>query len=288
MLAATCKDISTIKYPVLVSPKLDGVRCIIKNGVALSRSLKPIPNRFVQKNIGNPIFNNLDGELIIGLPHSDTTYTTTVSGVMSRQLLTNFTYYVFDYIALHVCYIDRIRYLSQFKENRSGIVRWTQFMAHTEDDLLEFEDSYLQLGYEGVIIRDPRGMYKNGRSTLKEGGMLKLKRFVDSDAIITGFEPLYHNNNKSKTNELGQTDRSSHKANLTTDDSMLGALQVTDYHTGIEFNIGTGFTDDMRKDIWYNRERLFGSIVKYKYFPVGVKDKPRHPVFLGFRDQREM
>lgn len=31
MLATACEDISAIKYPVLASLKLDGIRCVIKN-----------------------------------------------------------------------------------------------------------------------------------------------------------------------------------------------------------------------------------------------------------------
>jgi len=53
LLAHTIEGTSTIKYPCIVSPKLDGIRCIIINGVAMSRSLKPIRNEYVQKCIGN-------------------------------------------------------------------------------------------------------------------------------------------------------------------------------------------------------------------------------------------
>ena len=53
-----------------------------------------------------------------------------------------------------------------------------------------------------------------------------------------------------------------------------------------EFQIGTGFDAEDRKELWqqYNSGELTGKTIKFKYFPVGVKSKPRHPVFLGFRD----
>lgn len=47
------------KYPVLVSPKLDGVRAIVKDGVLLSRSLKRIPNLHCQKLFARPEFEGL-------------------------------------------------------------------------------------------------------------------------------------------------------------------------------------------------------------------------------------
>jgi DNA ligase-1 len=52
--------------------------------------------------------------------------------------------------------------------------------------------------------------------------------------------------------------------------------------------VGTGFTADQRADFWSRREQLRGQLVKYKHFPHGVKDAPRHPVFLGFRDPEDM
>ena len=56
--------------------------------------------------------------------------------------------------------------------------------------------------------------------------------------------------------------------------------------TGVEFEIGTGFTAAEREALWLAPP--IGKIVKYKFFPVGVKDRPRHPVFLGFREAEDM
>jgi DNA ligase-1 len=36
------------------------------------------------------------------------------------------------------------------------------------------------------------------------------------------------------------------------------------------------------------RKKLLGKIVKYKYQEIGVLEKPRFPVFLGFRDKEDM
>jgi DNA ligase-1 len=71
---------------------------------------------------------------------------------------------------------------------------------------------------------------------------------------------------------------------------MLGNLIVRDLKTKVEFSIGTGFTNEMRIVLWANHKRGEGlkKIVKYKYFPSGGKDKPRFPVFVGFRDKRDM
>ena len=39
------------------------------------------------------------------------------------------------------------------------------------------EACFLQMGYEGVMIRDPHGYYKNGRSTTNEGTPSSPKAF---------------------------------------------------------------------------------------------------------------
>jgi DNA ligase-1 len=63
----------------------------------------------------------------------------------------------------------------------------------------------------------------------------------------------------------------------------LGALEVRDVKSGVEFCIGTGFTFADRNEIWKNQTRYSGQLVSYEYLPIGVKDKPRHPTFIGWR-----
>jgi len=53
------KLLAGVRYPALVSPKLDGVRCVIIDGVAMSRTLKSIPNKFVQECFGIAKLNGL-------------------------------------------------------------------------------------------------------------------------------------------------------------------------------------------------------------------------------------
>ena len=65
MLAATVSD-EPLSYPLLASVKLDGVRALVVDGVVMGRSLKPIPNKHVQRLFGHTQLNGLDGELIVG------------------------------------------------------------------------------------------------------------------------------------------------------------------------------------------------------------------------------
>ena len=278
-----------LTFPLYASPKLDGVRCMISGNVALSRTLKPIPNLYLQGVLASCNIDGLDGELIVGSSVSPDVYRNTSSGVMSQSGTPDFHFYVFDYYnsgATSTPFKHRLGTLlasSRYVERNSRVRILPQALVETEDQLLAYEREILAQGYEGVILRNPDGLYKYGRSTAREGYLLKLKRFTDGEAEIIGFEELMHNANAAELDELGHTKRSSHQENLIPMDT-LGALQVRDLKTNIAFKIGTGYTAQYRKLIWQQRDRLVGAIVKYKHFEIGVKDAPRFPVWLGFRN----
>jgi DNA ligase-1 len=148
-----------------------------------------------------------------------------------------------------------------------------------------FEHDALARGYEGVMLRSPGGPYKNGRSTEREGYLLKLKRFEDAEARIVGYEELDHNANEKGADGK----RTSHKAGKVPM-GRLGALKVIGVagtYDSVAFNIGTGFDDEARDYIWKHQKEYLGHLVKFSYFPTGSKDAPRFPVFLGFRDARD-
>lgn len=301
MLAAKT-DGKNLRYPLLASPKLDGVRAIVIDGVVMSRALKPIPNKLVQARFGHHKYNGLDGELIVGDITDKDVYRKTVSGVMSEEGRPIVFFYIFDRVSNRTP-DDANRFktrLCSAGEKAVGLycMVLSHIMIHKEEELVKLEEKWLAEGYEGVMLRDPAGLYKFGRSTKREGGLLKLKRFEDSEAEVLGVVELMHNDNPKKLNELGKQQRSSHKANKRGGGKM-GALHVRDLKTGVEFDIGTGFTDSDRSRIWdqhcmagvytqggepkWRVHPVVGQILKYKYFPTGSKDKPRFPVFLGWR-----
>lgn len=278
LLAATIEDVNALKFPVFASPKLDGVRAIVDNGRLLSRSLKPFPNPHVNKLYGLRGLSGYDGELIIGKPNDKDVFRNTSGALQRDDGEPKVDYYVFDRWDVTATYKERRKLLRATK----NIVIVPQTLVKTAKDLLAYEESALEEGYEGVMVRDPEAQYKFGRSTLKAQTLLKLKRFVDSEAEIIEVEEELHNANEAKKNALGRTERSSHKAGMVPTGRM-GALKVRDVKTGVEFHIGTGFTAEDREADW-----LPGMIVKYKSFPVGTKDKPRFPVFLGRRMKEDM
>lgn len=286
MLAADIsEDLEKLRYPVYVTPKLDGVRALVFPDGVYSRSMKKIPNLRVQREFSRAEFVGLDGELIVGEPTAPDAYRRTQSVTARIEDATPVRFYVFDMFD-----IPNTAYRTRAQEAADaiglGCVQVESTRVHSTEELQALETRYLEQGYEGLILRSPEGLYKNGRSTVKEQGMLKLKRFVDGEAEIIGIEEEMHNGNTATTNELGRTARSSHAAGLVGKGRM-GALLVRDVVTGVEFKIGTGFTADDRVKFWKrfaDGPGDFQHVVKYKHFAIGAKDKPRFPTYIGLRE----
>jgi len=271
-----------LRFPLCISAKLDGVRAYVRDGIVYSRKNLPIPNRHVQNLFGH--LEHFDGELIVGSPTAHDVMRQTMSGVMSRDKIPDVTLYAFDYIeTLSVKYICRANKLLSFWPQRKVIFH-TQYLVRNLPEVLEYEQLFLDMGYEGLILRDLDAPYKMGRSTVNEGYLLKLKRFIDAEFEVIGFEERQHNGNEATINELGQTKRSSHQSGKIGRGD-LGALVLQG--DGFTFNCGTGFTDTERAHIWQRQDQYLGKLAKVKYFAIGMKDAPRHPVFLGWRDSRD-
>ena len=284
MLASPAED-HLIQWPVLASAKLDGVRAIVRGGVVLSRALKPIPNKNVQKRFAH--LEHFDGELIVGASNDPDVLRTTTSGVMRVDGDPVVSFHVFDHVEKgDLPYLSRFQFVKDHPHSKMTDV-WIvdQTIIQTADHLVEYEQIALKQGFEGVMLRRPDAPYKFGRSTAREGYLLKVKRFHDDEFEIVGFEEEMFNANEATTSELGRTKRSSHKANKVPK-GRLGALVLK--YGDTTFNCGTGFNDAERERIWAERERYLGQFAKIKYFAHGIKDVPKLPSFLGIRDERDM
>lgn len=291
-----CKFDATIvqgQFPVYAQPKLDGIRLLIRDGIAWTRSLKPLRSTWLQSwvNSNKKELEGLDVEVVTGDPLAPDAYRRTSSAVMSydNSDALNSKFYVFDIWNSVESYSRRFEELLSLDMPPFCNVLETELIWNMED-LLLYEAGLLERGHEGVIIRNPDGYYKFGRSTPKEGSLIKMKQFVDTEATITAVHELRHNANEQTINELGYAERSGHQDNLIPMDT-LGAVQcVGRWPDGSEYEvrIGTGFDEETRLRLWRDRDQLIGRIVKFKYFPTGAKEAPRFPVFLGFRDADDM
>lgn len=279
-----------LRYPMLVSPKLDGIRCLIRGGQPISRELKPFPNINL-RHLFAGLPDGLDGELIVGDPWAADVFSRTQSVVMSKDKpVDGVTFHVFDtFDRGHRRYEDRLMDLHR------GAVRWQerapvkiveQIQCSFPEELDALEQGYVSRGYEGAMIRCPLAPYKHGLSTEREGYLLKVKRFDDLEATVVGFRELEANENAATVDALGHTKRSSHKDGKRGRDT-LGALMVehtTEAGDVIAFKVGTGMDDLLRTAIWQDRAAWLGTQVKVKHQGWGSDGAPRFPVFLGRRE----
>lgn len=301
-----------LKFPLIVQPKIDGVRALNMDGLLTGRSLKQFGNRFITKQFSIPELVSLDGEMAAQeCTHPDLCRITT-SALGTHEGEPYVEWWLFDCLTKNVIHLNYERRYEELNKRLESAYRNAPWIAkHLKivpsafvknlDELLQLENNALEFGYEGIIVRAIDGAHKQGRSTVREGGLLRLKRFVDFEFRITGFEEGMHNANDAIVNALGQIERSSHQANMIPN-GMIGNLQglvigdVADpttgnviFKDGQEVTISPGcMVHDARKFYFQNPNQLIGLIGKAKFFPKGIKDKPRFPTFQCFRDKADM
>lgn len=292
MLAGVFDEAKAV-FPYLVTPKIDGIRFIMVGGAALSRTFKPIRNKHVQDMLSTHLPDGVDGELTCG-----DTFQSSTSSIMSASGKPDFTAWLFDYVPADgeviPPYEKRMQLLDKW---RAGVqlpfsctLLTKGVRVNSVEEVRSVAGELVDQGYEGAMLRSPAGTYKFGRATQRENTLLKVKGFQDAEATVIGFQEKMSNENKQERDAFGRSKRSHCKDGLVACNT-LGALCVQSYPLSKgygTFKIGSGFNDEQRAAIWANKSAYLGKIVKYKFFDVSVKDKPRHPIFLGWRDPDDM
>lgn len=298
-------DLDKVRFPLMVSPKLDGIRAIICRGKAWSRSGKALPNKYIQTHayhlcneaeLGN---RALDVEILTynSFCEPPRSFNDIQSDVMTAEGYPKFIFHAIDLVPIngigipicgHAPFKDRYAQMN----TEFHLQRWDQrFVQIVHQKLvnnmeeLSAETSQLLSAFEGVMVRRPDGRYKCGRSTVREALLLKIKEFADDEAVIVGFKQEFRNGNELEADEFGYAKRTSHQENMFPT-GRLGAFQVL--WNDIVFDIGSGFTHDQRKDFWERQEQLLGRTITFKYQKFGMKVKPRIPIFKGFRPEVEL
>lgn len=288
-----------VRYPVLASPKFDGVRAFVKEGQLLTRKLKPVKNELLQRFLAVPELEGVDGELIVGDPTAKKVFQVSMSAVTRHDHGFDempLTFYLFDYHDRDQPFGERLAHLEKRFGRRKPIQLapgvFTAPVKHVlvtgPEALLHLEEQVVTQGFEGVMLRDPGGAYKQGRSTVKEGILLKLKRFeFDAAEVIAAYEQEA-NLNEATLDERGYTKRSSHKANKAGKDTLGGftVKMLEGEFKGVAVDVGTGWTDEERRALWSQWQERPKSLhrrqLRVKHQLAGSKDRPRFPVFVGW------
>ena len=294
MLAVNMEKVKQQPSTRYVSEKLDGIRCLFFGGVAYSRTLKPLPNKKLQAlaKAYAQVLEGCDGEVIAGgdkyavgvLQRSN-------SFCMKADSDDEFCVYLFDRyipdmpwitrymnICEHVTGVPNVKVLEHYFVREKNNY---QFTGISWIDLDLFEQSVLEKGGEGCIVRSTYGEYKFGRSASKNPELQKVKRFDDAEFKVVGYAQFETNQNELERDERGYAKRSTSKEGKVLVEQ-LGSL-VCVLPDGRTFNVGSGFTLQQRKDLWENRGMLVGKLAKVQYFGYSPDGIPLLPVFLDFR-----
>ena len=304
MLAADW-DPAKVKFPVLIQPKYDGVRGLHINGRFTGRSLKPPENRYSAEFFNHPDFAWLDGELTCGPVSSPDLITQTTSALKTHAGEPKLVWYLFDYldeVNAGLPYVQRYKALSSrvralWSQGRKSCLRVVpMYLCNDMEALLARDDHFLSMGMEGSILRNPNEGHKSGRSSVTSGGLLRIKRFMEEDAEVLELLEGNFNGNEATKNELGNTARSSHKENMVPN-GMVGTLicrllkDVVDPSIGRKIlsanqiiSVSPGKMEHQQRKFYFEHpQEIVGHIIKIKFFPKGIKDKPRFPTYSSFR-----
>lgn len=277
--------------PLIGSPKLDGFRGFVDpdENTLLSNSRKPFPNKYLQRELSKECYAGLDGELIVGEPSDPKVFNNTSGPLRRHAGEPEFTFYVFDLMLdPKMPYSERQKALEAYAHLPYVEVLECAYL-YTFDDVLYYEEHCLKAGYEGIMLRDPNGVYKFGRATAKEANIFKRKPFDDAEALILAVNEMMENCNEAFTDEMGRSKRSTCQENLVGKNT-LGSFDLKSDLWDSPFNCGTmlGVTQEMRQEMWERKDELVGMYITFKYQRYGSIDAPRIPVFLRFRDAWDM
>lgn len=293
MLSATLKLLSSaskLAYPAYISAKIDGIRIVTDaNGVPHTRTLKPVMNQAILDEFAKLGLKLADGELGVGDPTSPEFFNIT-SGLVRRKYDNDFDkidFYVFDQIGPGG-YEDRhVNKPLVFNEGtRINVVRLTQKKVIDEDQLKGWEEYFVEQGWEGIMIRSNiTADYKFGRPSINQGQLIKFKRFVDDEMVITGFVEAMENQNEKVINELGHSERSSHKENKVPK-GMVGVIlgSCDNFEGTVRIGTGIGLTHELKTDMWNNPHKYIGRTITFAYQDGTDYEKTRFGSFKGFRD----
>ena len=286
-------DLAKLKFPLMGLPKIDGVRGLHITGSMTGRSLKSHGNLHVTEKYSNKLCEGLDGEFTFGDIHNESLCRDTTS-VMSRiQGTPDVQWNIFDCVLPEVLgkpYIERYEVAKCIVEDIpvSGLQMVPYTILNSLEEVEAMYEQCLNDGYEGLILRDPQGLHKSGRATPKAGAYLRMKPQSDKEALVLRLVEAQENQNEAKVNELGRTERSSHKENKV-GKGMVGMLVCEDLETGMVIDVGAGkLTHEERTHYWNNPDEMVGQFIKYRSMDSGIKTKPRFPRYICKRAESDM
>lgn len=292
-----------VEWPKYASRKLDGMRAIIIKGKLLARSMKEIPNENLLGELDKLLEFSVDKEVVLDgeLYSHDATFQKIISVCRSKSnpLPDDLKFNAIDMLPQAQWDMDKptITFRDSNKAMIKAFVRndfnraanIVQYRVASVGRAKEKLAEYLEAGYEGMMLRDPDKSYKHGRTTLNENWLLKFKSWLDYDGkileVVEGTEMI-----EGVERKVGPTGHREPviKKGERRKNGTFGKF-IVELEDGKTMGVGTwkGLTDEVRAEIWKNKDQYVGRWVRFKGQAVGIKDRPRIPKDLAFRDDKD-
>lgn len=286
----------SIRWPMLASRKMDGMRLLCWGGQLLTRTLKPQPNKALAERL-KPLTDKclkegivLDGE-IYSHHHAFDVHQSVIRSE-NQDLPSQMHYLVFDGMPLEewgCCprsFEERQSFLHEVLPSlgESSSCPWgivDQFEVYDSSDAQQWMDQWIQSGYEGLMLRSPSSSYKHGRATVREGTFFKFKQSATGEArIVDILERRQMIDGASGSRGLtpgGKLERV-HKKDMFIGSGKIGAVMLLspEWPGRFKATFARGHKPEETWGLtWENRLRFLGRLAKFKYQPQGVKNVPR-------------
>ncbi len=177
MFPATVDKLESVRLPCYLTPIIDGVRCMIKEGKVVDDTLQPLPNKHIQESLAG-LPDNLDGHIIIKLDNKVAPFEDTYRAVQDVEAEPEFLFVLSD-VAMPGLYLQRYQVLcdtvEMYKNPHTKVA--ATIMIDSIPLLFRAEATYVKAGYKGVMLRGTNSRYKTGKATLKQGWLSRFSRF---------------------------------------------------------------------------------------------------------------
>ena len=266
----------------------------------LGRSMEPLANKKITEFYSHPACLGFDAELAAGGTTNDDACRKTTSLVNSvNGTLENSQLHIFDWITRETFFLpleERLRKLESFVHGVIAPVAPELYdrlqiippvVISSLEELYDYDNYIVGLGYEGTVFRDPKGLFSSGRSSAKSLNYLRLKHFEDREGIILDIIEGTVNNNPQTFGADGYAKRSTHAHNMLPSGSV-GSLVVQDVVTNKIVTVSKGkLTRAECVNFFLYPELIRNRLCTYRVFPKGSLNLPRHPTFRNFRSPQD-
>lgn len=254
-------DESKVKFPCMIQPKLDGVRCTIYEGEEvrlMSRRGKefniPHIKAFIEKHRD---LIPLDGELYC---HDSLSFQGIISAVKKLSKDTDkIGLIVYDKPISNYTNLERqlaINLSLGMLDDEAPIKKLETYRCSNIEEILEYHKKFVKQGYEGSIIRNMDGLYEFGH---RSNNLIKLKDFYDEEFPIIDVV------------EATGRDKGT-------------AIFILKAKNGKEFNARPQGSKELRSKYLRDRKKLIGKQCTVKYQELSDYGIPRFPSAIAVRD----